>query len=383
MSTQRLRRNFPAIRLGLGAAALTLASCASDGLAPTNRQSRDFLALANASPGEPAPVQMFVASTRESEGDAETEGRARFALVSIGVPPNHRIGIVERSNFGVNDARRDFTVLSRRRVEEADFLGEMAARVSGRSGAGRDVLIYVHGYDVSLEEARFRVAQIATDTRFEGVPSLFTWDSNGRSGLRAYESDKESATVSRDALEKLIDEVAHVQGVRRVHILAHSMGAWLAMESLRALAISGRSDLDGRLGEIMLAAPDIDLGVFGQQVARVGPEHVSIFVSGTDRVLSLSSHIAGDRPRLGGLDPNNPRDLRELEALGVRVYDVSRLNADFMGHNSFAEVPVVVGAIGALLAKSDGDGDSSNQGAAHPPAAELASEGNESALSRP
>ena len=83
------------------------------------------------------------------------------------------------------------------------------------------------------------------------------------------------------------------------------------------------------------------------------------------------------------MDPSNPKDLKELEALGVRVYDTSRLNTDFVGHNSFAEVPVVVGAIGALLARSGADGDSSNQGAAPPPAAELASEGNETALSRP
>ena len=385
MSIRRLRQKFPALCLGVGAAALTLtlAACVADGLAPADRHRGDFLALASASPGDPAPVQVFVASTRERGGDAEREGRAHFALVSIGVPPNHRIGVVERSSFGVNDARRDFTVLSRRSMDEADFLGEMAARVAGRSGGGRDVLIYVHGYDVGLDEARFRVAQIAADTRFQGVSALFTWDSNGRSGLRAYESDKESATIARDALEKLLEQVAHAPGVGRIHILAHSMGAWLAMESLRAIAIAGHPDLDGRLGEIMLAAPDIDLGVFGQQIARVGPEHVSIFVSSTDRALSLSSHIAGDRPRLGGLDPSNSRDLQELEALGVRVYDTSRLNADLIGHNSFAEVPVVVGAIGALLESSGGDADSGDRGAAPPSPAELASEGNAMAVSRP
>jgi esterase/lipase superfamily enzyme len=385
MIPRRLRRKFPVLRLAVGAAlaALTLmqAACVSDGLAPSDRPSRDFLALADASPGDPAPVQVFVASTRESGGDAEREGRAHYALVSIGVPPSHRIGIVERSSFGVNDAYRDFTVLSRRSAEEPDFLNEMAARVSGRSGAGRDVLIYVHGYHVGVDEARFRAAQIVTDTRFQGVPALFTWDSNGRGGLRAYESDKESATVARDALEAFLDQVAHVPGVRRVHILAHSMGAWLTMESLRAISIAGHPDLDGRLGEIMLAAPDIDLGVFGQQIARVGPEHVSVFVSSTDRALSLSSHLAGDRPRLGGLDPSNSGDLRELEALGVRVYDTSRLNSDFVGHNSFAEVPVVVRAIGALLARSAADEDSGRQDAAFPSPTEPGSGGNEAALS--
>ena len=161
------------------------------------------------------------------------------------------------------------------------------------------------------------------------------------------------------------------------------MGAWLTMESLRAIAISGHPDLDGRLGEIMLAAPDIDFDVFSQQVSRVGAGHVSIFVSSTDRALSLSSHIAGDRPRLGGMDPSNPRDREELEALGVRIYDTSRLNTDFMGHNTFAEVPVVVRAIGFLLARSAPEGDSGNQGSASSFAAGQGSEETETALSRP
>ena len=381
MISRRLRRKFPVFRVGLGvgtaALALTLASCVSDGLAPADRRSRDFLALAGGSPGDPAPLQVFVASTRNGGGDAEGDG-AHYALVSIGVPPSHRAGVIERSSFGVNDARRDFTVLSRRSLRESEFLGEMASGLSGRSGAGRDVLLYVHGYDISLDEARFRTAQIVTDTRFQGGAALFTWDSTGRRGLRAYEGDKESATVARDALETALDHVAHVPGVRRVHVLAHSMGAWLAMESLRALAIAGHPDLDGRLGEVMLAAPDIDLGVFAQQIGRVGPEHVSIFVSSTDRALSVSSHIAGDRPRLGGLDPSNSGDIRELEALGVRVYDTSRLSTDFVGHNSFAEVPVVVEAIGDLLARSADEADRGSDAGARP---EPAREGNEVALS--
>jgi alpha-beta hydrolase superfamily lysophospholipase len=60
-----------------------------------------------------------------------------------------------------------------------------------------------------------------------------------------------------------------------VHILAHSMGAWLAIEALRENAISGSPDLNGKLGDVMLAAPDIDLNVFRQQLARLDPSHSS------------------------------------------------------------------------------------------------------------
>jgi esterase/lipase superfamily enzyme len=87
---------------------------------------------------------------------------------------------------------------------------------------------------------------------------------------------------------------------------------------------------------------------------------VTVFVSSTDRALKVSSRVAGDRPRLGALDPSNLRDRETLEALGVSVYDLSRLNTDFTGHNTFAEVPAVVRQIGAQLAAA-GESDDTDR----------------------
>lgn len=328
--------------------ALALGGCLTDGLDAMQNHMTNVQSFVGGPQGEPMRVPLFVASTRRGDGGPETDGRAKFSLIAIGVPPGHSPGAIERASFGVDDPRRHFTIMSRRKFEEADFLGEIAAHVSGRVGTSRDILLYVHGFNTSLDEARFRVAQIVADGSFSGVAALFTWNSRG--GLFAYESDKESATVARDALEKLIVDLSHIPGGGRIHILAHSMGAWLTMESLRAIAISGHPDLDGRLGEVMLAAPDIDLTVFRQQVSRLDPGHVSIFVANNDRALSLSSRIAGDRPRLGAMDPNNPKDKAELDRLGVGVRDISALNTGFVGHGAFAEVPTIVKQIGAQLA---------------------------------
>jgi esterase/lipase superfamily enzyme len=99
----------------------------------------------------------------------------------------------------------------------------------------------------------------------------------------------------------------------------------------------------------MLAAPDIDLTVFRQQVSRLDPGHITIFVASNDRALSLSSRIAGDRPRLGSMDPANPQDKAELDRLGVAVHDISGLSSDFIGHGAYAEAPDVVKKIGAQL----------------------------------
>ncbi|KAF0123837.1 MAG: hypothetical protein FD148_2651, partial [Methylocystaceae bacterium] len=72
-------------------------------------------------------------------------------------------------------------------------------------------------------------------------------------------------------------------------------------------------------------------------------------VANNDRALSLASRIAGDRPRLGAMNPTNPEDKSELDRLGVAVHDISSFSTDFVGHGAFAEAPDVVRKIGAQL----------------------------------
>lgn len=300
-------------------------------------------------PGIAQQVPLFVASTRHKAGEAPGEVVARFSLQNVSVPPDHRAGDVELPSFGSANPEKHFVVTARRALEPDAFRAELASHISGRIGNSRDVFIYVHGFNTRLEEARFRLAQIVADGGFTGVPILFAWQSKGE--LFAYESDKEAATASRDALQRLLMDVSQAPGVGRIQILAHSMGSWLTMEALREAAISGHPDLDGKLGSVMLAAPDIDLGVFRQQVSRLDPSRISVFVSRDDRALSLSSRIAGSRARLGAMDPSNPKDAAAIDAMGVRVYDLSMLSKGWVGHDTYANAPDAVRQIGATLTK--------------------------------
>ena len=298
---------------------------------------------------EPTSVQLFIASTRRDDRQPAADGGVRHSLVQITVPPNHSPGSVETPVYGKANPGRHFILAAARNLTPDRFSAEIATHLSGRVGPDRDVLLHVHGFNNSLEEVRFRLAQIVADARFGGVPVLFAWPS--QTNLFSYVSDKERATASRDALQSLMQELAAVPGVGRVHVLAHSMGAWLAMEGLRESAIAGHPDLDGKLGEVMLAAPDIDLGVFRQQMARLqGRARVSVLVSRGDRALGLSSRLAGDRPRVGALDPAKPGDKAELERLGVKVYDISAFSGGFVGHAVYANAPEVIRNIGARLA---------------------------------
>ncbi len=305
-------------------------------------------------PPQPRSLAMFVVSTRPSDSGASnaaaTEDGARFSLQRMSVPPSHEAGVVERPAFGSEDPQKDIVVKSEVPLDEKSFYDELAKHISGRIGSNRDVLLYTHGFNTSYDEARFRLAQIVADARFGGVTVLYTWPAAG--SLLDYEAAKESATVARDALSKLIRRLSEVPDIGRVHILAHSMGAWLAMEALRENALSGSPDLGGKLGDVMLAAPDIDLNVFRRQLAKLDPSHVSILVASNDRALSLARRLAGDRPRLGALDANDPKDRKVLDQLGVKAYDLSPESTGWIGHSTFASAPQAVRTIGAQLAGS-------------------------------
>ncbi len=332
---------------GIAAASANLGSTVTDSVA---NQASNVGGLIKGQPDAPAhTLQIFVASTRKV-GSHETEltpgAKARYSLDFVSVPPGHKTGQIERPAFGGPNPERDFAVIGHRKLEDNSFKAELAAHVSGRIGANRDVLVYVHGFNTSMEEARFRLAQIVMDGKFGGVPVLFTWPS--KSALLAYGADKESATASRDAYLKLLTEISETPGIGRVHILAHSMGTWLTMEALRKSALSGSPDLHGRLGDVLLAAPDIDLSVFKEQIARLDPQHFSIFVSKADRALQLSAGIQGDR-RLGSIDPGNDQDREMIQKLGVGVYDISEFSTGLIGHDSYGDAPQVVRQIGKAI----------------------------------
>lgn len=303
--------------------------------------------------GDPLPVDMFVASTRRNDrGSTERDlpdGAAHFSLVTVSVPPNHRAGNIETPNFGRPNPEKHFTLVRSRRLGEPSMAQEVATHLSGRVGSNRDVLIFVHGFNTSLEESRFRLAQIVADGRFGGVPILFSWPA--QNGMLAYGSAKENATVSRDALTALLNEISALPSVGRVHVLAHSMGAWLAMEALRESAIGSRTLLNGRLGNVMLAAPDIDVAVFRQQMARLPGINVSVFSSTSDRALNLSSRLVGERVRVGAINPTDANDRAELDRLGVKVYDLSAFSDGWINHGAYASAPDVVRRIGAQIAR--------------------------------
>ena len=171
-------------------------------------------------------------------------------------------------------------------------------------------------------EAVYRAAQLAHDSKAPGVPVLFTWASRGKA--TAYVYDLNSATAARDGLEHTLRLLLR-SNAEKVNVLAHSMGNWVTVEAFRQIRISGDLPPASKIGNDLLAAPDIDIDVFKSQLRRFGKPQKPFYVvlSQDDRALFLSRTIAGGVTRVG-----DSADTAELTALGATVIDLTDVKGD-------------------------------------------------------
>ncbi len=311
----------------------------------------------SAAPLGASRVDMLVATTRQRSDqlgvlfNGERADSVSFQDIVVSVPPERAVGSVQWPTPGAADPTRDFAVVGGKAIAPADMFRELT-RLTPRNGRA---LVYVHGYNTRFEAAVFQFAQLTHDTNVEFAPILFSWPSRGR--LIDYVYDRESANFSRNDLADVLRAVVRNPQVRDVVVLAHSMGAWLATESLRQIALE-----DGRvpkkISNVILASPDLDIDVFRRQVREMGPDRplITVFVSRHDRALQLSSFIAGGIARVGAVDLTRPENVAELESTpGVVVLDLSALRtSDRLNHSKFATSPEVVRLLGDRLIAGQG-----------------------------
>jgi len=181
----------------------------------------------------------------------------------------------------------------------------------------REVLLYVHGYKETFESAVAGGIELAEGIGFSGKRMAFSWPS--KATLLDYGYDRESALISRDALEELLLKLLGEGGASRLHIVAHSMGTMLTIEALRQMWARHGDVYGARIGAIVLASPDIDFDLFENAMRRLRSlsGKITVISSTSDRALEVSRRIAGGVTRVGAASRE------QLEGLGVRVVDAS------------------------------------------------------------
>lgn len=165
-----------------------------------------------------------------------------------------------------------------------------------------EVLLYIHGYNTTLEASVRRLARIAHNLDVDVTPVVFTWPA--MHSLLAYRHDREAAAASVDELAAALETLA-LGGATRIQIVAHSMGADLLMQALRRLK-AANSVVLRRLDGVALVSPDIDPEGFLDAARALGslPQPFTIYTCPDQCIFRLAGALLDERPRLGGrVDP--------------------------------------------------------------------------------
>jgi len=283
-------------------------------------------------PPEGVDVQNLFIATQRGAGQlgpmfgARRNAKLNYGRMGISIPPGHELGQLERGK-GVVDPAKHFAPVEAENYPDVGAFSRALKREQMQEG---DILVYVHGYNNTLEDAAFRLAQIRQDFDLTDPAILFAWPSAG--DPRGYIYDRDSVLFARNGFEQLIRQLRS-HGHRRIFILAHSMGGYLAMETLRQMALKGDRQLMDAISAVVLMSPDIDPDVFRHQAQTIGklPQPFLIMTSRKDRVLSLAELLTGRKPRLGRIE-----DQASVAGLDVTVVDMTNLDDGSAGGHMVA-----------------------------------------------
>jgi esterase/lipase superfamily enzyme len=290
-----------------------------------------------------------IESNRAVFANAPTPGPGELSVgaCEVSIPTRvHRLGNIERPTVYTlhmsdwfENPNRHFVITDRSILDAATFWHSMARAVS--EGREQQVLLFIHGYNVSFDDAIYRTAQLAYDLQFAGVPVLYSWPSDA-TALR-YVADRDHSLSTLAAFENFLLGLSRQSRARTIHIVAHSMGNNALVHALAELARDGTKQPAPHFREIIMAAPDVDRREFLRlgEAFQSTSDHITLYAADNDRAIGASDTLSGE-PRVGDA---NPMFLRR----GIDSIDASAVIKGFLKHSYFAESRILLDDIQRVL----------------------------------
>jgi esterase/lipase superfamily enzyme len=271
------------------------------------------------------------------------DGSIDYGRCLISIPKDHRIGHLEAPSilrFEVNeDPNKHVVLLKLQRTSWDAFIASINPRlefaVAIKTGqrvnkeSGPELFVFVHGYDVSFDNAARRTAQLAYDLDFQGVPVFYSWPSKANEA--EYTRDENNVQWAAPHLAKFIDNLAEDTYSSTIHLIAHSMGTRCLTEALRQLKGSPKG-IPSKVREVVLAAPDIDADTFREYAPGLLQrlKRVTLYASSGDKALSASKLVHG-YPRAGESGDHL------VVIPPMETIDASKVATDFIGHSYYGD----------------------------------------------
>ena len=272
---------------------------------------------------------------------AERHDRTTLGRADVHVPEAHRFGETGSSLWqkllrrDLRDDRLRIQHLQQQLPHETFYREIQAALQAARDGGETSqALVFLHGFNVSFEEAAIRAAQIGCDLKVPGATAFFSWPSRG--SVTAYPADEATIEASERAITDFLVDFSTQCGAQKLHLVAHSMGNRGLVRALARMSATAQARSPARFSQIILAAPDVDRDLF-LDLARVFPEHAertTLYASGADRPVHASATLH-DAPRAGYYTPYTV-------APGIDTVAVPDFDIDLLGHSYFAQAEALL-----------------------------------------
>jgi esterase/lipase superfamily enzyme len=226
---------------------------------------------------------------------------------------------------------------------------EFAQAINGQLALSdsKDVHIYIHGYNVDFEYSTLVGRELEHFLGYQGAFIAYNWAATP--SRLAYFKDQETATATRRNLRSLIEFLSENTDTARINLIGYSAGSRLAFEVTYQIALLNRAGSGPRLGKVILISSDLDRSFVGHALADgilQAVDQLSIYTSGTDSALAMSSFVFG-RDRIGQSWSNEEGDvwpaleealarLNKLEIIDVTDAEESSIGN---GHSFFRKSP--------------------------------------------
>lgn len=289
-------------------------------------------------------VRIFYATDRNRTSEAKPaemfgndRGTLSFGYCNVSIPRGHRIGELEspsiwRLEFH-EDPDKHVVLLNTVFRSKDEFFEDLRARV--RDSVKSSAFLFVHGYNVTFEDAAKRTAQISYDLSFDGAPIFYSWPSQGITP--AYTVDEQNIEWAQTNLQNFLEDFFERSDAQNVYLIAHSMGNRALTRAVASLLID-KPIIRGRLKEVILAAPDIDAEVFKRDIVPAFTKTdspVTLYASSEDLALAASKQVHG-YPRAG----DSGQGL--VVVPGIETIDATHVNTGLLGHSYFAETRSII-----------------------------------------
>jgi len=299
------------------------------------------------------PVLFGTDRKRDDKQPSVTFGGERaglsFGLVIVAVPA----GQAKRAPAAKGAAGAEITQTQRLAmncievVSDKEIVAAATGRIATAKAHAKQAFVFVHGYNVSFDNALRRAAQIANDIGFDGGVFLFSWPSRGR--IMDYFSDRETVDLATAHLKQFLDRIVAETNVARIHFVAHSMGNMVLLRALERIAADA-SKPRYAIGEIITASPDIDPDLFVEMTKTIRAKGggFTLYASRGDWALRISGWFR-DRARAGFIQ-GKPLIVPDVDTIDITA---AGTNLFAWNHDLYASNPILVADMRRLFERSE------------------------------